>query len=97
MEVIYLPQSIDSLEEQLFFLVTQLSYSIEKTEEIKGMLFDLADTLSKNPHLGQIEESLSHLHQGHRRVIEGHFKIIYLIEWNHIYICLLYTSDAADD
>ena len=86
MEVIYLTQAIDSLEEQLFFLAKKLSYSVEKYEEIKGLLFDLADSLSLHPKMGQLEPLLTHLNQNHRRVIEGHFKIIYFIEEEKIYI-----------
>jgi hypothetical protein len=55
-------------------------------------LFDRADSLTLNPYKGQLEEYLHHLGEDHRRIIEGHFKIIYKIESEAIYITDFFDS-----
>lgn len=47
---------------------------------------DQADSLTFNPNKGQRGEYLQHLNQAHRKIIEGHVKIIYKVENNTIYI-----------
>ncbi|MEM6816960.1 MAG: type II toxin-antitoxin system RelE/ParE family toxin [Bacteroidota bacterium] len=60
--------------------------SSEKATQLKDQLFDRADSLAANPYKGQREEYLQHLEEDHRRIVEGHFKIIYKIENGAIYI-----------
>lgn len=86
MKVVYTGQSIDSLEEALDFAINVQHYSPDKAGLLKDRLFDRADKLALNPYKGQVEEYLKHLKQDHRRVIEGHFKIIYKIEGATIYV-----------
>ena len=86
MKVIYTDQSLDSLQEVMEFLLEELGISIEKVSGIKTQLLDKADSLALHPHKGQKEEYLEHLGKEHRRLIDGHFKIIYLIEGDIIYI-----------
>lgn len=47
---------------------------------------DMADSLINHPYKGQFEEYLEHLGKGHRRLIEGYTKIIYLVKEDCIYI-----------
>lgn len=49
-------------------------------------MLDKADNLVSSPKAGQIEKYLQHLDRSHRRLIEGHFKIIYRLEGELIYI-----------
>jgi plasmid stabilization system protein ParE len=86
MKVIYTDQSLDSLHEVMDFLLEDLGIPIEKVSEIKTQLLDKADSLALNPYKGQKEEYLEHLGKEHRRLIEGHFKIIYLIEQEAVFI-----------
>lgn len=92
MKVIYTDQSIDSLEEALDFAIQQLKLPPEKATQLKDRLFDQADSLVSNPYKGQHEEYLQHLEEGHRRIVEGHFKIIYKIENGAIYITDFFDS-----
>ncbi|MEO0555107.1 MAG: type II toxin-antitoxin system RelE/ParE family toxin [Bacteroidota bacterium] len=55
-------------------------------------MFDRADSLAANPYKGQREEYLRHLEEDHRRIIEGHYKIIYKIENGAIYITDFFDS-----
>ena len=86
MKVIYTAQSFESLEESLQFLLEIQKVPLEKVIEIRAQLLDKADSLVKNPRLGQQEEYLEHLEKGHRRLIEGNFKIIYRMKGDYIYI-----------
>jgi len=92
MKVIYTDQSIDSLEESLTFSIEEQGLETEKAASIKGQLFDRADSLALNPNKGQREEYLQHLQEDHRRIIENHFKIIYKIEGESIYITDFFDS-----
>lgn len=86
MKVVYTDQSIDSLEELLEFTVEDQGLSPEKATSMKNQLFNRGDSLALNPYMGQLEEFLHHLDEGHRRIIEGHCKIIYKIVGESIYI-----------
>lgn len=86
MTVIYTDQSYESLYEATKFLTEDLGIPIEKTLEIRKNLLNKAESLSSNPYKGQKEEYLEHLNKGHRRIIEGHFKIIYRVEGDEIFI-----------
>ena len=92
MKVIYTYQSLDSLHELMDFLSEDLVIPIKKVSEIKTRLLDIADSLALNPHKGQKEEYLEHLGKEHRRLIVDHFKIIYLIESETIFITDFFDS-----
>ncbi|MEX0882089.1 MAG: type II toxin-antitoxin system RelE/ParE family toxin [Cyclobacteriaceae bacterium] len=86
MRVIYTDQSFESLEESIQFLLKVQKVPLEKAREIGNRLLDKVGSLAENPHIGQNEEYLEHLGKGHRRLVEGNFKIIYTIEGGNIYI-----------
>lgn len=92
MKIIYTEQSLISLEDSLQFLLKVQRIPLEKVFEIRNQLLDKADSLDKNPDLGQHEEYLVHLKKGHRRLIEGTFKIIYRVEGEFIYITDFFDS-----
>lgn len=79
MRIIYTNQSFQSLEEDQ-------NVPLEKVVEIRNLLLDRAGSLAVNPYVGQYEEYLEHLEKGHRRLVEGNFKIIYRIEEEGVYI-----------
>jgi plasmid stabilization system protein ParE len=80
MEVVFTDQSLTRLEESLHFYITELKMPIEKAVEIKDRLLQRARNLSDYPYKGQPEPYLKKLNQGHRRLIEGNFKIVYRVE-----------------
>lgn len=92
MKVIYTDQSIESLEESLYFSINELGLSPEKAALLRVKLFNRADSLGLNPNKGQREDFLKHLEEDHRRIIEGHFKIIYKVENGSIYITDFFDS-----
>jgi toxin ParE1/3/4 len=92
MKVVFTDQSIESLEEALNFSIFVLGLPQEKAIIIRNRLFQRADGLAINFKKGQREELLQHLNEDHRRIVEGHFKIIYKAEGDIIYITDFFDS-----
>lgn len=92
MEVVITDQSLIRLEESLYFYITELEMPIEKALEIKDTLLHRARSLRDYPHKGQPEPYLIKLNQGHRRLIQGNFKIVYRIEKDIIYVVDFFDS-----
>jgi len=86
MKVVLTEQSLIRLEKSLRFYLEELEIPKTQVIKIKNRLISKAKGLSKSPHKGQYEPYLSKLKQGHRRLIEGNFKIIYRVDGNTIYI-----------
>lgn len=84
MKLFYTEQAIKSLQECLDFLPPEVLS--EKRLQIRDKILAKAEKLVSKPRMGQREEYLDHLGQSHRRIIEGHYKIIYRIEEEVIYI-----------
>lgn len=92
MKVVYTIQSISSLEESLDFAMAEGGLSPEKATQLKRRLMNRADSLALNPYKGQREEYLQHLEEDHRRIVEGHIKIIYKVMNEIIYITDFFDS-----
>lgn len=92
MKVVYTDQCIKSLEELLSFLIEEQGILSEKAAIIRDLLFNRADSIALNPDKGQREEYLRHLKEDHRRIIEGHIKIIYKVENNTVFIVDFFDS-----
>lgn len=92
MKIVITNQSLDRLEEALTFYLKELEIPAAKVAEIKTHLLKRVRILSENPLIGQYEPYLKKLKKGHRRLIEGNFKIIYRIEGEIIYITDFFDS-----
>ncbi len=90
MKLIYTEQALFSLEEVLDFVAPNVTY--EKLIEIRDEILDASDTLILQPLLGQSEPLLEHLGLSHRRLIVGHYKIIYRVIGEYIYITDIFDS-----
>jgi len=90
MKLVYTEQSLVSLEEALNFIAHKVSY--EKLIEIRNEILDAADTLLLQPFQGQTEPYLEDLNLGHRRLIVSHYKIIYRVTAEAIYITDIFDS-----
>ena len=95
MKLLYTEQAIVSLEEALDFIAPKISQG--KLFEIRKQILDAADTLLLQPQQGQIEPYLEHLSLGHRRLVEGNYKIIYRIIGEYIYITDVFDSRQNPD
>lgn len=95
MKLIYTEQALFSLEEALNFLSPKVSP--EKLLEIRDKILDTADSLLMQPLQGQEEPFLKHLGLGHRRIIADHYKIIYRIEGECIFVTDIFDSRQDPD
>jgi toxin ParE1/3/4 len=95
MKLVYTEQALLSLEEALDHIAPKVSH--EKLMEIRDRILDSVDNLLVQPMQGQKEPYLEHLGLEHRRIIEGHFKIIYKVVGNYIYITDIFDSRQDPD
>ncbi|MBE0640280.1 MAG: type II toxin-antitoxin system RelE/ParE family toxin [Bacteroidales bacterium] len=95
MKIIYTEQAISSLQEVLDFVAPNVTK--EKLIEIRDRILDAADTLLLHPYQGQTEPLLEHLGKSHRRLIIGHYKIIYRVYGEYIYITDIFDSRQDPD
>ncbi len=61
-------------------------------ERIKLDLLKTISLLNTHPYIGQKEESLAALNLNHRYLVNGHYKIIYRIEGDTVYITDFFDS-----
>jgi plasmid stabilization system protein ParE len=89
-KLIYTQQALFSLEEALSIIAPKVTP--EKLMQIRDRILDTADTLLLHPLQGQKEPYLEHLGLDHRRLIESHYKIIYRVIGEYIYITDIFDS-----
>ncbi len=90
MKLLYTEQALESLQEALSLISDDAPES--KLMEIRDNILNRADTLLSNPKIGQREEYLRHLGLKHRRIVESHYKIIYRIAGEYIYITDIFDT-----
>jgi len=95
MKLVYTEQALVGLEETLEFIAPKVSN--EKLIEIRDQILNKADTLLLHPLKGQKEPQLESLGLGHRRLVEGHCKIIYRVVGEYIYITDIFDSRQDPD
>lgn len=86
MKVIYTDESLEGLEESLSFFRKKVEIPEHKLSELLTKLFDRADDLVNHPFSNQKEEKLAYLNKGHRRAVEGEFKVVYYVDGDIIYV-----------
>ena len=95
MNLIYTEQALNSLEQVLEFIAPEVTQN--KLLEIRNRILDRADTLLLHPNQGQKEPYLEHLNLDYRRIIESHYKIIYRVVGETIYITDVFDSRQDPD
>lgn len=95
MKIIYTEQALFSLEEVLNFLAPKVSQ--EKLYEIRGEILDAAEQLLINPLQGQEEPYLKNMGLGHRRLVVSHYKIIYRVIYDCIFITDIFDTRQDPD
>jgi toxin ParE1/3/4 len=78
----------DSAKSRLRDIYTfyKLVAGVQVAQNIKSRIFEKAQLLSENPQLGSIELGLDYLGLGHRYLVSGNFKIIYLLQGSNVFI-----------
>jgi plasmid stabilization system protein ParE len=95
MKLVYTEQALFSLEEFLDLIATKVSH--EKITSIRNEILDAADSLISHPFQGQIETLLVEMGLGHPRLVVGHYKIIYRIIKEYIFITDIFDSRQDPD
>jgi len=90
MKLVYTEQALTSLEETLDFISNHVS--AELLDELSDSILESCETLLHQPFQGQEEPYLLHLGLGHRRLVVGHFKILYRVDEHHIYITDIFDT-----
>lgn len=68
------------------FLYYRMVANETTADKIRKSIFNATKPLAKQPFIGQIEENLVELKQEHRYLVEGNYKIIYLVIINDVYV-----------
>lgn len=66
--------------------------STELAERIKTELIETISKLETHPYVGQIEEQLASSDLGHRYLVNGHYKVIYRVTKDKIYVTDFFDS-----
>ncbi len=90
MKLLFTEQALISFEESLSFISNDVSH--EKLLEIRDKIIEAANKLLTNPFIGQKEIYLDHLGLNHRRLIVGHYKIIYRVTKQYIFITDIFDT-----
>jgi toxin ParE1/3/4 len=90
MKLFYTEQALESLEEALEYIAPKVDH--EKLIEIRDGILDAADTLLVHPFHGQQEPFLAHLGLDHRRLVVSHYKIIYRVIGEFIYVTDIFDT-----
>jgi plasmid stabilization system protein ParE len=89
-KLVYLPSARKHFREAMEYLHREAGPRV--TAKIRAGILDEAERLKQFPGGGQEEEYLSHLGKGHRRLVQGNYKIIYRIEGEVIYITDIFDT-----
>ncbi len=95
MKLYYTEQALLSLEEVLGFIAPNVTTG--KLNAIRDQILDAADTLLQQPFQGQEEPFLLHLGRKHRRIVVSHYKIIYRVIGEYIYITDIFDSRQSPE
>lgn len=91
MRLIISAHAIQNLNDALDYLENAgVSYIV--INRIRDKILDSAEVLLTFPDLGTPEFELEHLGQGHKRIVTDHYKIIYRIEGDAIYVTDIFDT-----
>ena len=76
MKIVLSEQAEESLDNIIDFLLQKIPP--QKVIETITLILEKAELLRVAPYAGQTEFFLDHLNKGHRRLLEGNYKIIHL-------------------
>lgn len=92
MRIVVTEDCLSRIEEITDFLFTEQELSIEKIEEIIDGIFDKIATLSNQPYKLQAEPYLKSKKGDYRRLVHYHYKILYRVEEEVIYVTDVFDS-----
>ncbi|MBK8339941.1 MAG: type II toxin-antitoxin system RelE/ParE family toxin [Flavobacteriales bacterium] len=90
MKLVITDPAWESLDRAVAFMSERWSDTI--IDRVVAELWDNVRVLLQFPGGGQVEEDLAFLGQGHRRIVVGHFKVIYFVAADTVYITDFFDS-----
>jgi len=89
-KVVVLPQALERMRRTLELVYPDAGDLVR--DRIIDRVFDHIGLLARYPGLGQPEPDLASLGLGHRRLIVGHFKVIYRIDGELVVVLDIFDS-----
>jgi toxin ParE1/3/4 len=96
MKIVFTDQALISINTAFDFLALQ-EIPREKIAAIFEKIFNRIVALAQMPYIGQREYITSNSDKAYRRIIESHFKIIYYIHNDSIYITDIFDTRQDPD
>ncbi len=90
MRLIVLDQAKDSFQRSL--RVLEATYDRAFLRKQRKQVTSALEWLREHPGSGQFEKELEHLGQDHRRLVVGHFKVIYRVVGRTIMVTDIFDS-----
>lgn len=90
MRLVITQSAWDSLDKAIQFLDGR--WSDQVIDRIVGEVWEYLEVVLRYPLGGALEEDLAALGRGHRRMVCGHFKIIYYVEADNLYVTDIFDS-----
>jgi plasmid stabilization system protein ParE len=88
MIVLWTDSAIEDLQEIHDYLISVSGYKI--ANKITNSIIDKSILLERNPRMGQAEELLKHRKEEVRYLVDGHYKIVYIIEGKTVIIATVF-------
>ena len=89
MTVLWTDSAIEDLQGIHDYLFSVASLKV--ANKITNSIVDKSLLLEKNPRIGQIEELLKHRNEEIRYLVDGHYKIVYLIDGNIVIVATVFV------
>ena len=93
MIVFWTDSAIEDLQKIYSYLILNVNENI--ANKTTNLIVNRTISLENNPRIGQAEELLKHFKKEIRYLVEGHHKIVYLIDEN--FVIILTVFDCRQD
>lgn len=91
-QIVLTDEMIAALDECQFFLIEELELSVEIAIGIRDKILDTIESLHNQAFIGQVEPYLKDKNYEYRRLIYSHYKIIYRVEGDFVYVTDVFDS-----
>ena len=95
MKVLWTKSALASLYDIYYYYNENVSITIAC--KIRDNILAVPRQLEKHYLIGQLEESLKEMEEGHRYIVKDNYKIIYKIQTNTIYITDVFDTRQDPD
>jgi len=93
---VFLAEPAERSLQQIFYFYSELASEEIALKVVNGIL-DKVETLNTFPERGKLEFYLSELKQGHRFIIKGNYKVIYLVGLDKVVVTDIFDTRQDPD